>query len=209
MIHSYHHPTLKFFPIFISLPPSVFSPNRLHLWWFFYFNSLPPLYFSFITTGQACSQQWKGQRWMLWMWPQFNTLRLNQFAKCCDIHTVHTAALFCITSLHFKPFHSCIKTNTRIKSPPLPPQTCPIVPLLVVSSAPWVSLFLADTLQHVNETKHIIVYHKGRFFKVWMFYDGRLLLPREIEQQMERIMADTSEPLPGEEKLAALTAGDR
>lgn len=66
-----------------------------------------------------------------------------------------------------------------------------------------------DTLQHVNESKHIVVYHKGRFFKVWMFYDGRLLLPREIEQQMERILADKSEPLPGEEKLAALTAGDR
>uniref|UniRef100_A0A3Q4BRH3 carnitine O-palmitoyltransferase n=1 Tax=Mola mola TaxID=94237 RepID=A0A3Q4BRH3_MOLML len=66
-----------------------------------------------------------------------------------------------------------------------------------------------DTLQHINESKHIVVYHKGRFFKVWMFYDGRLLLPREIEQQMERILADKSEPLPGEEKLAALTAGDR
>ncbi|CAG5958262.1 unnamed protein product [Menidia menidia] len=66
-----------------------------------------------------------------------------------------------------------------------------------------------DTLQHMNESKHIVVYHKGRFFKVWMFYDGRLLLPREIEQQMERILADKSEPLPGEEKLAALTAGDR
>ncbi|XP_030586967.1 carnitine O-palmitoyltransferase 1, liver isoform isoform X2 [Archocentrus centrarchus] len=66
-----------------------------------------------------------------------------------------------------------------------------------------------DTLQHVNESKHIAVYHKGRFFKVWIFYDGRLLLPREIEQQMERILADKSEPLPGEEKLAALTAGDR
>ncbi|XP_074488320.1 carnitine O-palmitoyltransferase 1, liver isoform isoform X1 [Sebastes fasciatus] len=66
-----------------------------------------------------------------------------------------------------------------------------------------------DTLQHVNESKHIAVYHKGRYFKVWMFYDGRLLLPREIEQQMERILADKSEPLPGEEKLAALTAGDR
>uniref|UniRef100_A0A7N6F6D6 carnitine O-palmitoyltransferase n=1 Tax=Anabas testudineus TaxID=64144 RepID=A0A7N6F6D6_ANATE len=66
-----------------------------------------------------------------------------------------------------------------------------------------------DTLQHMNESKHIAVYHKGRFFKVWMFYDGRLLLPREIEQQMERILADQSEPLPGEERLAALTAGDR
>jgi len=69
--------------------------------------------------------------------------------------------------------------------------------------------FCSDTLQHMNESKHIAVYHKGRFYKVWMFYDGRLLLPREIEQQMERILADQSEPLPGEEKLAALTAGDR
>lgn len=88
------------------------------------------------------------------------------------------------------------------------PNTPPIVffvffpPLNVGPSLP-------DTLQHVNESKHIAVYHKGRFFKVWMFYDGRLLLPREIEQQMERILADKSEPLPEEEKLAALTAGDR
>ncbi|KAI4894588.1 hypothetical protein NFI96_018815 [Prochilodus magdalenae] len=66
-----------------------------------------------------------------------------------------------------------------------------------------------DVIQHVNESKHIVVYHKGRFFKVWMFYDGRLLHPREIEQQMERILADKSEPQPGEETLAALTAGDR
>ncbi|XP_032380212.1 carnitine O-palmitoyltransferase 1, liver isoform isoform X1 [Etheostoma spectabile] len=84
-------------------------------------------------------------------------------------------------------------------------------------SAQWEQMFNTtrvpgletDTLQHVNESKHIAVYHKGRFFKVWMFYDGRLLLPREIEQQMERILADQSEPLPGEEKLAALTAGER
>lgn len=33
-------------------------------------------------------------------------LRLNQFVKCCDIHTIHTTALFCITSLHPKPSHS-------------------------------------------------------------------------------------------------------
>ncbi|XP_060933026.1 carnitine O-palmitoyltransferase 1, liver isoform isoform X1 [Limanda limanda] len=66
-----------------------------------------------------------------------------------------------------------------------------------------------DVLQHTNESKHIAVYHKGRFYKVWMFYDGRLLLPREIEQQMERILADTSEPQEGEERLAALTAGER
>ena len=68
---------------------------------------------------------------------------------------------------------------------------------------------LPDILQHTNESKHIAVYHKGRFYKVWMFYDGRLLLPREIEQQMERILADSSEPQAGEERLAALTAGER
>uniref|UniRef100_A0A8C9QV24 carnitine O-palmitoyltransferase n=1 Tax=Scleropages formosus TaxID=113540 RepID=A0A8C9QV24_SCLFO len=68
---------------------------------------------------------------------------------------------------------------------------------------------LLNILQHVNDSKHIIVYHKGRYFKVSMYYDGRLLRPREIEQQMERILADTSEPQPGEEMLAALTAGDR
>uniref|UniRef100_A0A9J8C995 carnitine O-palmitoyltransferase n=1 Tax=Cyprinus carpio carpio TaxID=630221 RepID=A0A9J8C995_CYPCA len=66
----------------------------------------------------------------------------------------------------------------------------------------------SDVLQHMNESKHIAVYHKGRFYKVWMFYDGRLLLPREVEQQIERILADKSEPQPGEELLAALTAGD-
>uniref|UniRef100_A0A8C2B2D1 carnitine O-palmitoyltransferase n=1 Tax=Cyprinus carpio TaxID=7962 RepID=A0A8C2B2D1_CYPCA len=66
-----------------------------------------------------------------------------------------------------------------------------------------------DTVQHMSDSRHIVVYHRGRYFKVGMFYDGRLLLPREIEHWMERILADTSEPQPGEETLAALTAGDR
>ncbi|KFQ41854.1 PREDICTED: carnitine O-palmitoyltransferase 1, liver isoform [Nestor notabilis] len=67
----------------------------------------------------------------------------------------------------------------------------------------------SDTLQHVKDSKHIVVYHKGRYFKVWLYHDGRLLKPREIEQQMQRILDDGSEPQAGEEKLAALTAGDR
>ncbi|NXD09808.1 CPT1A palmitoyltransferase, partial [Nothocercus nigrocapillus] len=66
-----------------------------------------------------------------------------------------------------------------------------------------------DTIQHVKDSKHIVVYHKGRYFKVWLYHDGRLLKPREIEQQMQRILDDVSEPQPGELKLAALTAGDR
>ncbi|XP_065695562.1 carnitine O-palmitoyltransferase 1, liver isoform isoform X1 [Patagioenas fasciata] len=67
----------------------------------------------------------------------------------------------------------------------------------------------SDTLQHVKDSKHIVVYHKGRYFKVWLYHDGRLLKPREIEQQMQRILDDDSEPQTGEKKLAALTAGDR
>uniref|UniRef100_A0A8C2C417 carnitine O-palmitoyltransferase n=1 Tax=Cyprinus carpio TaxID=7962 RepID=A0A8C2C417_CYPCA len=70
-------------------------------------------------------------------------------------------------------------------------------------------IFYLAFFQHMSDSRHIVVYHQGRYFKVWMYYDGRLLLPREIEQQMERILADTSEPQPGEETLAALTAGDR
>ncbi|KFV66414.1 Carnitine O-palmitoyltransferase 1, liver isoform, partial [Dryobates pubescens] len=67
----------------------------------------------------------------------------------------------------------------------------------------------SDTLQHVKDSKHIVVYHKGRYFKVWLYHDGRLLRPRQIQQQMQRILDDDSEPQAGEEKLAALTAGDR
>lgn len=66
-----------------------------------------------------------------------------------------------------------------------------------------------DTIQHMKDSKHIVVYHNGRYFKVWVYHDGRLLKPREIEQQMQRILDDKSEPHPGEAKLAALTAGDR
>ncbi|XP_073514133.1 carnitine O-palmitoyltransferase 1, liver isoform isoform X1 [Phyllobates terribilis] len=66
-----------------------------------------------------------------------------------------------------------------------------------------------DTLQHIKDSKHIVVYHKGRYFKVWLYHDGRLLKPREIEQQMQQIIDDKSEPQAGEEHLAALTAGDR
>ncbi|XP_053417306.1 carnitine O-palmitoyltransferase 1, liver isoform [Nycticebus coucang] len=66
-----------------------------------------------------------------------------------------------------------------------------------------------DTIQHLKDSRHIVVYHRGRYFKVWLYHDGRLLKPREIEQQIQKILDDPSEPQPGEAKLAALTAGDR
>ncbi|XP_072128233.1 carnitine O-palmitoyltransferase 1, liver isoform isoform X2 [Mobula birostris] len=67
----------------------------------------------------------------------------------------------------------------------------------------------SDTLQHLKDSKHIVVFHRGRYFKVWLYHSGRLLKPCEIQVQMQKILDDVSDPQPGEEKLAALTAGDR
>ncbi|CAB1313725.1 unnamed protein product, partial [Coregonus sp. 'balchen'] len=57
--------------------------------------------------------------------------------------------------------------------------------------------------------QHLVVYHKGRFFKVWLYYGGRHLWPSELETQFQRILNDTTVPQPGELKLAALIAGNR
>lgn len=64
-------------------------------------------------------------------------------------------------------------------------------------------------VQHLTDRKHLIVYHKGRFFQVWLYTGGRHLLPSELELQFQRILNDPSEPQRGEHKLAALTAGNR
>ncbi|TSL82537.1 Carnitine O-palmitoyltransferase 1, liver isoform [Bagarius yarrelli] len=66
-----------------------------------------------------------------------------------------------------------------------------------------------DTVMHWNDSEHVAVYHRGRYFRLWLYQAGRLLTPREIEQQIQRILDDKSAPAPGEEKLAALTAGER
>lgn len=67
----------------------------------------------------------------------------------------------------------------------------------------------SDVVQHLSDRKHVIVYHKGRFFQVWLYTGGRHLLPSELELQFQRILNDASEPQQGELKLAALTAGNR
>ncbi|XP_062264191.1 carnitine O-palmitoyltransferase 1, liver isoform [Platichthys flesus] len=66
-----------------------------------------------------------------------------------------------------------------------------------------------DVLQHWQDSEFVAVYHKGRFFRLWVYLAGRLLCPREIEFQVQRILDETSPPQTGEEKLGALTAGDR
>ncbi|XP_038612616.1 carnitine O-palmitoyltransferase 1, muscle isoform [Tachyglossus aculeatus] len=66
-----------------------------------------------------------------------------------------------------------------------------------------------DVLQHLLESRHVAAYHKGRFYKVWLYQGSQLLKPRDLELQFQRILDDSSPPQPGEEKLAALTAGGR
>ncbi|XP_061555710.1 carnitine O-palmitoyltransferase 1, liver isoform isoform X1 [Phycodurus eques] len=66
-----------------------------------------------------------------------------------------------------------------------------------------------DVLQHWLDSEFITVYHKGRYFRLWVYQAGRLLSPREIEYQIQKILDNPSPPQPGEDKLGALTAGDR
>uniref|UniRef100_A0A8C9CDZ0 Carnitine O-palmitoyltransferase 1, muscle isoform n=1 Tax=Phocoena sinus TaxID=42100 RepID=A0A8C9CDZ0_PHOSS len=66
-----------------------------------------------------------------------------------------------------------------------------------------------DVLQHLTDSRHVAVYHKGRFFKLWLYEGSRLLKPRDLETQFQRILDDPSPPQPGEERLAALTAAGR
>ncbi|XP_012543744.2 carnitine O-palmitoyltransferase 1, muscle isoform isoform X2 [Monomorium pharaonis] len=66
-----------------------------------------------------------------------------------------------------------------------------------------------DKIVHYQDSKHIVVYHKGRYFKVLIYYRNRILQACEIELQIQQILDDNSTPSEGEEKLAALTAGER
>ncbi|XP_058046073.1 carnitine O-palmitoyltransferase 1, muscle isoform isoform X2 [Ahaetulla prasina] len=67
----------------------------------------------------------------------------------------------------------------------------------------------ADSLLHLADSRHLAVFHGGRFFKVWLYHGGKLLPPRDLEMQFQRILDDSSPPQPGELRLAALTAGSR
>ncbi|XP_076023648.1 carnitine O-palmitoyltransferase 1, liver isoform isoform X2 [Genypterus blacodes] len=66
-----------------------------------------------------------------------------------------------------------------------------------------------DVLQHWQDSEYVAVYHRGRYFRLWVYRAGRLLCPREIEHQIQKILDDLSPPQPGEDRLGALTAGDR
>ncbi|GAA6074276.1 carnitine O-palmitoyltransferase 1, liver isoform isoform X1, partial [Tachysurus ichikawai] len=65
------------------------------------------------------------------------------------------------------------------------------------------------TLKHWEDSEFVAVHHRGRYFRLWVYSHGRLLSPREIQHQIQKILDDPSVPSPGEERLGALTAGNR
>lgn len=84
-----------------------------------------------------------------------------------------------------------------------------ILPCLALPPRPGCPLPSPDRIQHVSDSKHIAVLHAGRFYRLRLYHSGRLLRPRELQAQFQHILDDPTPPVPGEEHLAALTAGDR
>lgn len=88
-----------------------------------------------------------------------------------------------------------------------------------------------DKIVHLNDSTHAAVYCRGKYFKLPLYHQGRLLLPCELEMfvsyfhskkiplfhqtlppissSIQKILDDDSPIQEGEEKLAALTAGNR
>jgi carnitine O-palmitoyltransferase 1 len=66
-----------------------------------------------------------------------------------------------------------------------------------------------DRVAHYHNSTHIVVLHRGRYFKVYTHGKGRLLNPKELELQFEKVINDTSVPQPGEVLLGAVTAVER
>ncbi|CAK7299695.1 Carnitine O-palmitoyltransferase 1, brain isoform [Vulpes lagopus] len=66
-----------------------------------------------------------------------------------------------------------------------------------------------DYIRHLRDSRHVAVFHRGRFFRVGTHSQSGLLSPRALEQQFQRILDDPSPACPQEEHLAALTAAPR
>ncbi|XP_045297812.1 carnitine O-palmitoyltransferase 1, brain isoform isoform X2 [Leopardus geoffroyi] len=66
-----------------------------------------------------------------------------------------------------------------------------------------------DHIHHLRDSRHVAVFHRGRFYRVGTHSQSGLLSPRALEQQFQRILDDPSPACPQEEHLAALTAAPR
>ncbi|UYV77982.1 CPT1A [Cordylochernes scorpioides] len=66
-----------------------------------------------------------------------------------------------------------------------------------------------DRLDHFEQSNYVVVLCRGCYYVLEMYSHTRLLTPPEIEAQVEWILAQTPQPDPGEDKLAALTTAER
>ncbi|CAL8075468.1 unnamed protein product [Calicophoron daubneyi] len=67
-----------------------------------------------------------------------------------------------------------------------------------------------DKILHLPDSNHIVVYHRGRYFRCPLVVNGSELSAAEFEFMFNHIISeDNSHPALGEEKLAAFTAGQR
>lgn len=66
-----------------------------------------------------------------------------------------------------------------------------------------------DKIVHYKDSNHIVVLHKGCYYKMIIYHKGRLLKPCELQYQLEQILSNNATPEHGEEFLASLTAWDR
>ncbi|CAB0029295.1 unnamed protein product [Trichogramma brassicae] len=111
--------------------------------------------------------------------------------------------------------HSCLQYRRLIERQDLEPILVQgIVPLCSwqyerVFNTTRIPGIETDKIVHFNDSKHVVVYHKGKYFRLPIYHKNRLLQPCEIELQIQSILDDTSSPYEGEERLASLTAGER
>ncbi|XP_014663776.1 PREDICTED: carnitine O-palmitoyltransferase 1, liver isoform-like isoform X2 [Priapulus caudatus] len=66
-----------------------------------------------------------------------------------------------------------------------------------------------DHLQHWHDSSHIVVFNRGKFFKLPCYRKRDLINQAELEVMFTKILEDQSQPTDGEEHLAVLTAAER
>ncbi|KAG7274457.1 hypothetical protein CRUP_001422, partial [Coryphaenoides rupestris] len=112
--------------------------------------------------------------------------------------------------------HACLLYRRKLNREELKPSRIPgtVIPLCAAQCERMFNTSRVpgeetDTVQHWQDSEYVAVFHRGRYFRLWVYQAGRLLSPRELEYQVQRILDDPVAPAPGEGKLGALTAGDR
>jgi len=62
---------------------------------------------------------------------------------------------------------------------------------------------------HLADSQHVVVISKGKYYKLEIYYKGKLLSPRQLEQSYEKIVKDEAPCLESEQLLGSLTASER